>query len=262
MLRLDGKVAIVTGAARGQGAATAELLARQGARVVLTDLLEDEGEATARHIGDAALFRRHDVSREDHWRAIAEEIAAKFGRLDILVNNAAFSPGRTAIMELEREQFARVLDVNLIGSFLGMKAVIPHMMRAGRGAIINVASVNALRGTCFTGAYDASKWGLRGLTKSAAVELAPTGIRINTVLPGAIDTPMLNPNGKDTSEVVDAFRIGFGRTGLPGEVAAATLFLASDEASYVHGAELTVDGGWSAGVYLGDMPAKPETREG
>jgi len=190
------------------------------------------------------------------------EIAAKFGSLDILVNNAAFSLGRTAIMELEREQFARVLDVNLIDSFQGMKAVIPHMTLAGRGAIINVASVNALRGACFTGAYHASKWGLRGLTKSATVELATTGIRISTVLPGAIDTPMLNPNGRATSEVVDAFRIGFGRTALSGEVAAATLLLASDEASYVHGAELTVDDGWSAGVYLGDMHAKPENREG
>lgn len=258
MLRLDGKVAIVTGAARGQGVATARLLARQGARVILTDLLDEEGEAAARDIGAEALFRQHDVSREDHWQAIVEEVIVKFDRLDILVNNAAISAGRTPIMDLRRDQFARVLDVNLIGPFLGMQAAIPHMTRAGKGAIINVASVNALRGTCFTGAYDASKWGLRGLTKSAAVELAPTGIRINAVFPGAIDTPMLNPDGKDTSEVVDAFGIGFGRTGLPDEVAAATLFLASDEASYVHGAELTVDGGWSSGVYLSGIPPKPE----
>lgn len=258
MFKLDGKVAIVTGAARGQGAATARLMAHRGALVVLTDLLDKEGEAVAREIGGEAKFKMHDVSREDHWKAIVEEVIAEFGRIDIVVNNAAVSAGRTPIMDLTRDQFAKVLDVNLIGPFLGMQAAIPHMVRAGRGAIINVASVNALRGTCFTGAYDASKWGLRGLTKSAAVELAPTGVRINAVYPGAIDTPMLNPNGGDTADVVDAFQIGFGRTGLPEEVAAATLFLASEEASYVHGAELTVDGGWSAGVYLSGIPAKPE----
>lgn len=256
MFRLDGKTAIVTGAARGQGAAAARLLAGQGAKVLLTDLLRDEGEAVATAIGGAARFEHLDVSSEEGWDALVNGVVNDFGRLDILVNNAAINAGRTAIVNLTKSQFQRVLDVNLVGPFLAMKAAIPHMARAGAGSIINVASVNALRGTCYMAAYDASKWGLRGMTKAAAVELAPTGIRVNAILPGAIDTPMLNPEGGDTSAVVEAFRIGFGRTGLPEEVAAATLFLASDEASYISGAELAVDGGWSAGVYLSGIPTK------
>jgi Dehydrogenases with different specificities (related to short-chain alcohol dehydrogenases) len=258
MFRLDGKIAIVTGAARGMGEATARLLARQGAIVVLTDVLEDDVQALARDIGGRSRGRRHDVGREEDWQALAGSVVDEFGGIDILVNNAAISLGRASITEMSKDQFEMILGVNLIGPFLDMQAAIPHMTQAGKGAIINIASVNALRGTCYTGAYDASKWGLRGLTKSTALELAPSGIRVNAVFPGVIDTPMLNPSGGDTSSIVDAFRIGFGRPGLPEEVAAATLFLASDEASYVHGAELVVDGGWSAGVYLGELPAKAD----
>jgi 3alpha(or 20beta)-hydroxysteroid dehydrogenase len=250
LLSLAGKVAIVTGAARGQGAATAALFAQHGAKVILTDLLEEEGVATARAIGAAARFVRHDVSSEQAWQAVAETALREWKRIDVLVNNAAIVV-RGTIPELTLEAFQRALSVNLIGTFLGMRAVQPAMAKARAGSIVNISSVNGLRGTYAMGAYDASKWGVRGLTKSAAVEFAPLGIRVNSIHPGAIDTPMLAAD----AGTVDRLRIGCGRIGQPEEVARASLFLASDAASYVSGTEMVVDGGWTAGVSL--IPQKP-----
>jgi 3alpha(or 20beta)-hydroxysteroid dehydrogenase len=248
MGRLQDKVTIVTGAARGQGEATARLFAAEGAHVVLTDVLAQEGRQLARDIGGDAVFVEHDVSDEAAWAAVVKETLERFGRVDVLVNNAAtslFAP----LMKTSKADFERVLSINLGGCFLGMKAVVPAMQAARRGSIVNISSINGLRGTVGMSAYDAGKWAVRGMSKSVALELAPHGIRVNTVHPGAIDTPMLNPGGAlDVGEMAKAFGIGFGRVGQPKEVAHASLFLASDDASYISGAELAVDGTWSAGL--------------
>lgn len=248
MGRLQDKVAIVTGAARGQGEATARLFAAEGARVVLTDVLTQEGREVARALGDRAMFLEHDVTDEAAWATVVNETLDRFGQVDVLVNNAAvslFAP----LMDTSKADFDRVLSINLIGCFLGMKAVVPTMQAARRGSIVNISSVNGLRGTVGMSAYDAGKWAVRGMSKAVALELAPHGIRVNTVHPGAIDTPMLNPgNALDTGKMAKTFGIAFGRVGRPDEVAQASLFLASDDASYISGAELAVDGTWSAGL--------------
>ena len=248
---LKDKVALITGGARGQGAATVEVFVEAGAKVVFVDVLDDGGDVAAQ-LGEAAEFRRMDVTDERAWRQTVEYVMGRHGRLDVLVNNAAITFIRL-MMETSPDELQKVLAVNLMGPYLGMQAVVPHMVRQGKGAIVNVASVNGFRGTTRMTAYDASKWGLRGLSKAAALELAPNGIRVNSVHPGAIDTPMLNPDGKDPSEF-GFLRIGLGRVGRPEEVARATAFLASDQASYISGAELAVDGTWSAGVYLDGDP--------
>ena len=251
MINMNGKTVIVTGGSRGQGAATVERFAQAGATVFFGDVLEEEGTALTNRLNSLPVtFVPTDVAEEEAWSNLVSR-ALETGRIDVLVNNAAISFA-SALVDTERDSFDRMLSINLIGPFLGMKAVIPIMIEAGKGSIVNVCSVNALRGTADTSSYNASKWGLLGLSKSAALEYADKGIRINAVLPGAIDTPMLNPEG--VPAVADAvareFRIGMGRVGKPEEVAAASLFLASDEASYISGAEIAVDGTWSAGTYL------------
>ncbi len=253
MFRMDGKVAIITGGARGQGEATAKIFAEQGATVVIADVLVEEGEALAKKLGGSVRFRKLDVSDEASWGALIGELTADGNSIDALVNNAAIVMS-APMLEMRKTQLEQVLAVNLVGPFLGMQAVLPAMLKAGKGSIVNVSSVNGLRGTSFMTAYDASKWGLRGLTKGAALEFAPYGIRINSLHPGAIDTPMLNPEGKDTAEISTRMRIQFGRVGRPEEVGYASLFLSSDEASYISGAELAVDGTWSAGVNLQNVP--------
>lgn len=246
MGRLLNKVAIVTGAARGQGEATARLFAAEGAQVVMTDVLAEAGHQVAREIG--ALFVEHDVSDEAAWGAVAKEALERFGRIDVLVNNAAISHF-APLMDTSKADFQRLLSINLVGCFLGMKAVVPTMQAARRGSIVNISSVNGLRGTVGMSAYDAGKWAVRGMSKSVALELAPYGVRVNTVHPGAIDTAMLNPgNALDLVKMAKAFNIAFGRVGRPEEVAHASLFLASDDASYISGAELAVDGTWSSGL--------------
>jgi 3alpha(or 20beta)-hydroxysteroid dehydrogenase len=248
MGRLEGKVAIVTGAARGQGEATARLFAAEGAYVVLTDVLTQQGECVAHDLGERTLFLEHDVSDEMAWASIVRHALERFGKIDVLVNNAAV-PHFASLQETTKADFQRVISVNLLGCFLGMKAVVNTMQTAKRGAIVNVSSINGLRGTVGMSVYDASKWGIRGMTKSVALELAPHGIRVNSVHPGAIDTLMLNPDKTlDTKKMAHNFGIASGRVGRPDEVAHASLFLASDDASYVSGAELAVDGAWSAGL--------------
>jgi 3alpha(or 20beta)-hydroxysteroid dehydrogenase len=248
MGRLEGKVAIVTGAARGQGEATARLFAAEGAYVVLTDVLTKEGKCVADDLGERARFLEHDVSDEMAWAIVVRHALERFSKIDVLVNNAAV-PHFASLQETTKADFQRVISVNLLGCFLGMKAVVNTMQAAKRGAIVNVSSINGLRGTVGMSVYDASKWGIRGMTKSAALELAPHGIRVNSVHPGAIDTLMLNPDKTlDTKKMAHNFGIASGRVGRPDEVAHASLFLASDDASYVSGAELAVDGAWSAGL--------------
>jgi 3alpha(or 20beta)-hydroxysteroid dehydrogenase len=243
MGRLDGKVAIVTGAARGQGATEARLFASEGARVVLADVLDDEGEAVAAEIGDAATYRHLDVTDEAQWGAAVARAEELFGPVGVLVNNAGILHFQV-VHKIEADDFDRVMRVNVGGVFHGMKAVTPSMTRAGGGAIVNISSTAGLQGQPFLGAYVASKWAGRGLTKSAAIDLGPKGIRVNSVHPGGIDTPMIG--GLDT-EAPFYKRLPIPRIGAPSEAAAAVLFLASDEASYITGAELAVDGGATCG---------------
>lgn len=248
MNRLKNKVAIITGAARGQGEATARLFASEGCSVVMTDVLTAEGEAVAADIGGNTMFMRHDISDEGDWARIVEETVARFGTVDILINNAAvtfYNP----VEETSSSDVQRLLTINAVGPFLGIKAVLPVMKRARKGSIVNISSVNGLRGTSGMSGYDMSKWAVRGMTKGIALEAAPFNVRVNSIHPGAIDTPMLNPTADpDTSKLAQGLGIPFGRVGKPVEIAMASLFLASDEASYISAAELAVDGAWTAGL--------------
>ena len=243
MGRLDGKVAIITGAARGQGEAEARLFAAEGARVLLADVLDDEGEKVAADIGDAAAFTHLDVTDEGQWTAAVATAEDRFGPVTVLVNNAGVLHFQ-ALHKTEADDFDRVMRINVRGVFLGMKAVTPSMTRAGGGSIVNISSTAGLQGLPFLGAYVASKWAVRGLSKTAAIDLGPKGIRVNSVHPGGIDTPMIA--GTD-SEAPFYKRLPVSRMGTPSEAAAAVLFLASDEASYISGAELAVDGGATCG---------------
>jgi 3alpha(or 20beta)-hydroxysteroid dehydrogenase len=240
--RLDGKVALVTGAARGQGEAEARLFARAGACVVLADLLDEPGEVVAAEIGDAARYVHHDVGDEASWADAIGTAMSEFGRLDVLVNNA----GIGIASRLERqtlENFETMVRVNLYGVFNGMRAAIAPMRESGGGSIVNISSSAGLRGTPGFGAYGATKWAVRGITKTAALELGADRIRVNSVHPGAVDTPMvagLNLQRGD-GEFPDA---PLGRVAIPEDIANLVLFLASDASSYITGAEFAIDGGY------------------
>lgn len=256
--RLKGKVCIITGAAQGMGEATARLFASEGAKLVLCDVNAEKGEAVAKDLGDNAMFHKLDVSSDDDWAATVKAAQDKFGTVDVLVNNAGlvhFTP----IEMLNPEDFHKILSVNTLGPILGTKHVTPVMKAAGKGSIVNISSVDGLRGANGLTCYTASKWALRGVTKCHAYELGGSGIRVNSVHPGGVDTPMGNAAGRPKEQVNQVFRrLPLGRIGDPGEIANATLFLASDEASYITGAELAVDGGWTAGTYLTMLPGSPE----
>ncbi|MER6306022.1 SDR family NAD(P)-dependent oxidoreductase [Streptomyces sp. NPDC001739] len=238
---LTGKVALVTGAARGMGEAEARLFVARGAQVVLTDLREDEGRAAAASLGSAARFVRHDVTDERSWEAAVAAAVDGFGRLDVLVNNAAIYT-TSPIVEEDPARLEALLRVNLIGPFLGIRAVAEVMRAGGGGSIVNISSQAGLQGMWGHGGYGAAKWGLRGLTRTAALELGADGIRVNSVHPGAIATAMTAHLGTK-----DHPGAPLGRVGEPAEVARLVAFLASDDASYLSGAELAVDGGASAG---------------
>ena len=246
MGRLDGKVALITGAARGQGAAEARMFVAEGAQVMLGDVLDNEGEIVAKELGECAAFRHHDVTRERDWDAIVAATRSAFGRLDVLVNNAGVFRilGMTAT---SLEEYMRIVTINQIGTFLGMKAVSEAMIGQGAGSIINISSVAGLRGSAGTIAYTASKFAVTGMTKVAAVELAPFGVRVNSVHPGFIDTDMLRDA---LGAVVDAdgmkARIPNGRLAGADDVARLVLYLASDESAYSTGSEFVVDGGMTA----------------
>jgi 3alpha(or 20beta)-hydroxysteroid dehydrogenase len=246
MNRLAGKVAIVTGAARGLGEATARLFVAEGANVVLTDVLDAPGELVARALGNAATFLHHDVSDEGSWRSVAASTARHFGQIDILVNNAAILKMQR-LLEVSKEDFKEILAVNLVGPFIGITTVAPHMIERNKGSIVNISSVSGMIGQATVGAYAASKWGIRGLMRVAALELGSRGVRVNSVHPGGMCTPM--GRGGFSMEVINRSyaNIPLGRIGQPEEVALASLFLASDESSYISGAELLADGGMIAG---------------
>ena len=241
--RVGGKIAIVTGAARGMGAAFARRLIDEGARVMLTDLLDEEGRATAKALGDNARFTHHDVTSEAEWLQVVAAAEAAFGPVSVLVNNAGISAGGP-IETMEESYYRRVIDINQVSVFLGMKSIIPSMKRAGGGSIINISSIAGLVGNPGVLPYTASKFAVRGMTKSAAIELAPMNIRVNSIHPGIISTPMtttLSINPDLIAQV--AAGAPAGRAGQPDEVANVVLMLASDEARFSTGAEFVVDGG-------------------
>ncbi|MEV0357865.1 glucose 1-dehydrogenase [Nocardia sp. NPDC050697] len=241
MGRVDGKVALISGGSRGMGAAHARLLVAEGARVVIGDILDDEGKALAEEIGPSARYVHLDVTQPEEWDAAVAVAVQEFGSLSVLVNNAGIVNG-APVHKFDLDQWRRILDVNLTGTFLGLRAAVPAMKKAGGGSIINVSSIEGLRGAPWAHGYVATKWGVRGLAKSAALELAPLGIRVNSLHPGLIRTPMTE-NIPD-----DMVTIPMGRPAAPEEVATFVLFLASDESSYATGAEFIVDGGLVVGV--------------
>ena len=256
--RLAGKVVLVTGAARGMGEAEARLFAQQGARVLLCDVLDAQGSAVAKEIGDAAAYLHLDVTREADWSRAVEEAAGRFGRLDVLVNNAGIV--RSApLEEMSLEDFRAVVDVNQVGVFLGMRAAVRGMASQGRGSIVNVSSIDGLTGMNFVIGYVASKFAVTGMTRAAALELAPRGIRVNSIHPGYVDTPMANPGGEQAPTLLQRFaqeRVPLGRMARPAEIAQVALFLASDESSYCTGSQFVVDGGVLSGesVPAGSRP--------
>jgi 3alpha(or 20beta)-hydroxysteroid dehydrogenase len=241
MGRVDGKVALISGGARGMGASHARLLVGEGAKVVIGDILDDEGKALADELGDAARYVHLDVTQPDLWEAAVSTAVGDFGKLNVLVNNAGIvSLGPLKTINLAKWQ--QVLDVNLTGTMLGMQAAIDPMTAAGGGSIINVSSIEGLRGAPWVHGYVASKWAVRGLTKSAALELAPQNIRVNSIHPGFVRTPMTRHLPEDMVTVP------LGRPAEPIEVSTFVLFLASDESSYATAAEFVMDGGVVADV--------------
>jgi 3alpha(or 20beta)-hydroxysteroid dehydrogenase len=242
---LDGKVALITGGAKGQGAAEAELFRAEGAQVWIVDVDDARGEATASEFGVA--YRHLDVRDEAAWSTLVAEIISADGRLDALVNNAGiFTYAR--LTETSVDDFTRQFDVNQLGVFLGMRAVAPAMKEAGRGSIINISSAAGLTGMANAIGYTATKWAVRGMTKAAALELGRFGVRVNSIHPGVIDTELLYENPimrrDDLTPVLRS--VPLGRMAQPAEVATVALFLASDEASYCTGGEFIVDGGVTA----------------
>ena len=240
MDRVIDKVALISGAARGIGAAIAARLHGEGAKVVLGDILDDEGQATAERIGSDAVYVHLDVTRTEDWNASVKTALEAFGGLHVLVNNAEivnFAP----IEDYTLEQWDAVIGVNLTGTFKGMKAAIPVLKQSRGGSIINVSSIAGLRGYEAIPGYSASKFGVRGLSKSAALDLGRYGVRVNSVHPGVISTPMT------AGMALDMSRTALNRVGHPGEVADLVLYLASDESQFVTGAEFIIDGGDTAG---------------
>jgi len=246
--RLEGKVALITGGARGMGASEAALFADEGASVVVSDLRVDAGEETARRIspdGSVCRFVRHDVTSEDDWVATVAFVLDTFGRIDILVNNAGIFEGGT-VLDTTLEAYRRTIDINQVGVFLGMKSVAPLMVAQKSGSIVNISSVAGMAGTPGFLAYGASKWAVRGMTKGVARELAPYGVRVNSIHPGIIDTPMLAAFDDAGVRELVRQRIPVGYEAEPVHVARLALYLASDDSSYSTGSEFIVDGGWSA----------------
>ena len=249
-MRLENKVAFVSGGARGMGAAEAKMFAREGAKVVIGDVLDGPGiqtEAEINELGGECLFVHLDVSSEESWVSAVAETVSRFGRLDILVNNAGVV-SRDKLEDISVAEWDRVMDINAKGVFLGTKAAIPEMRKAGGGSIINISSISGMAGQAYvSAAYNASKGAVRIFTKSTAIQYASEGIRVNSVHPGPIDTPMTAIWQDDAEAQAESIaRIPIGRTGKPDDVAYGVLFLASDESSFMTGSELVIDGGYLA----------------
>ena len=251
MGRLDGKVALISGGARGMGAAEARMFAAEGAAVVIGDILDDPGQATAEGIraeGGLCNYQHLDVTSESSWSSVVSVAVSRHGKLDVLVNNAGIGSSPHRIHEEPVALWDNTMDVNLKGVFLGMRAVIPAMLDSGGGSIINISSQLGIVAVPYNGAaYQTSKGGVRILTKAAALQYAGDGIRVNSVHPGPITTEMTRAGRNDPERLaIMLARIPMGRYGEPDEVANAVLYLASDESTFVTGSELVVDGGWTA----------------
>ena len=249
-MRLENKVAFISGGARGMGAAEARIFAQEGAKVVIGDVLDDEGrqtEAAINETGGECLFVRLDVASEESWADAVAATIARFGKLDVLVNNAGVV-SRGLLEDTTSDEWDRVMDINAKGVFLGTKAAIPELRKVGGGSIVNISSISGMVGqTDIQPVYNASKGAVRIFTKSAAVQYASEGIRVNSVHPGPIDTPMAGDRLTDPELQREAdATTPMGRTALPEEVAWGVLFLASDESSFMTGSELVIDGGLTA----------------
>ena len=254
MNRLENKVALVSGGARGLGAATVRLMVAEGAKVVFGDILDAEGEALADELGAAAEFLHMDVTEQSDWDAAIER-AQSIGPLNVLVNNAAVVH-MAALTETTDEDYLRVFKINQFGTFLGIRSVVEPMKAAGSGSIINVSSIDGLHSAAGLSAYSSTKWAVRGLTKNAAIELGQYGIRVNSVHPGGMYTAMGGSERSSVEELNQSTyaRFPIPRVGQPEEVAQVILFLATDEASYSTGSEFVADGGWFAGMRNPNMP--------
>lgn len=243
MTRLKDKVAIVTGAAQGMGATHARAFIKEGAKVVLTDLNQEKGQALASELGGNALFVQQNVTSEADWGHVIDVTESHFGPVDILVNNAGITLS-ASILDTSLDDYRRILEINQVSVFLGMKSIIPSMRKSGGGSIINISSINGLVGGAI--GYTDSKFAVRGMTKAAALECAAYGIRVNSVHPGVIATPMIMQG--DTKAAVDEFakHIPLKRVAKPEEVTSMVVYLASDDSSYSTGSEFIVDGGLTA----------------
>jgi len=243
MNRLKSKVAIVTGGASGMGASHVRLFAEEGAKVVLTDINVEAGEALAEELGDHVHFIKQDVTSEDDWNTVIAEAEKTFGPVNVLVNNAGISKS-IPLLEMTEAQYRQILDINQVSVFLGIKAVVPSMQKAGEGSIVNISSLNGIVGGAI--GYTDTKFAVRGITKAAALQLAGYSIRVNSVHPGVIETPMLS--GGDAAEQIKEVvkQIPSQRMAQPEEVSNMVLFLASDESSYSTGSEFIIDGGLTA----------------
>jgi 3alpha(or 20beta)-hydroxysteroid dehydrogenase len=249
--RLDGRVALITGGARGQGAAEARAFVAEGARVVLADVLDDDGEHLAGELGDAAAYEHLDVTVEHDWRRVVDATVTRFGALHVLVNNAGISPMPAPIVDTTVAAYRRVIETNLVSMFTGIHHAAPRIVASGGGSIVNVSSVNGFAGAAGIAGYVSSKFGVRGLTRTAALELGRSGVRVNSIHPGPIDTPMVQPEawgGFDMRPIL-AGRMPLGRIGRPDEVAELVVWLASDASAYCTGAEFVIDGGYLAGPF-------------
>ena len=252
MGRLDNKVALVSGGARGMGQSHCRMFAAEGAKVMVADILDDEGAAVAADIGSNAIYQHLDVTREEDWDAAIDAVMENFGRLDVLVNNAGIAEV-APLAEMTLDSYRRVTEVNQTGVFLGMRAAVRPMTESGGGSIINISSIDGLIGMNNLTSYIASKWAVRGMTKTAAMELAHLGIRVNSIHPGFIRTHMGSSDAKTPEEVHEHLEVysarmaPMGRAGGPEEISRLALFLASDESSYSTGSEFISDGGFTAG---------------
>lgn len=252
MKRLEDKVAIITGAASGMGAAEARLFAKEGAKVIATDIQVDKLEAVVGEIqdeGGAVLAIEHDVTNEDGWEKVVKKAVDSYGRIDVLVNNAGIggAEGFAPFDEIDLDSWNKYISVNSTGNFLGMKAAVPEMKKEGQGSIVNTSSIAGLVGGAAGIQYSASKGANRMLTKTAAIELASHNIRVNSIHPGFIDTPMVSVVTEDEEALEESLKlIPLGKTGTPEDVANLVLFLASDESAYITGTEIPIDGGYTA----------------
>jgi 3alpha(or 20beta)-hydroxysteroid dehydrogenase len=251
IVRLEGKRAIITGAARGQGATEAERFIAEGATVLVTDVLDDRGQILAKGLGERAEYAHLDITSDEQWVTTVGEFVDKHGGLDVLVNNAgtfAMAP----LFQMDSAEFRRVIEVNLTGTFLGMRAVLPVMLGQSAGSVINIGSIDGLVGMPGVSAYSASKHAVVGLTKSAALEVGGLGIRVNCVCPGGVDTEMFDlvPGEIDVAGIM-ASKVPLGRLAHSEEIAALVVYLASDESKYMTGSTLVIDGGMIAGISIG-----------